>query len=281
MFSLHLAALLLALAGGPRPAPTPDEQRLYEQGERALEAGDAHAAEVAWQAGYAIARDPAFLVHIGEAQEKAGQAARAAESYRRYLREAPDASDRGEIESRIARLTPPASAAAPAAEPVGELGATPPVPPAPPPAPAAGGTTPALAGDNESPAGVQEVSAWTPYNITAYSAAGAALVLLATAGFFAAEAGSDADDVNRLLVYRDPAGKAIPYSSVAAEYEDKVAAGHRHDRYAKVALIGAAGAATVSALFFVLDARHTHEPTVAVAPGPGGYVATAGWAWRF
>ena len=97
---------MLALAASPARAPSPDEQRLYDEGLQAFQAGDARAAEKAWKAGYAVAHDPAFLVRIGEAQEKAGAPADAAESYRRYLREAPDAADRADIEQRIARLAP-------------------------------------------------------------------------------------------------------------------------------------------------------------------------------
>jgi hypothetical protein len=288
MFSLPLVAVLLTLAGGVRPAPTPEEQRLYEEGARALQAGDAQAAEAAWQQGYALGHDPAFLVPTGEAQEKAGATTRALESYRRYLREAPDASDRADIERRIARLAPSAGSPAspPPDEPVGELGAAArpnasapqgSAMPAMTPPPPAGARAPA-----QVPTGAEvEVSAWNRYSIPAYAAAGAAVLLLGTAGFFAAQAGSDADDIDRLTTYRDASGQAIPYSSVAKRYEDKVADGERHERYAKVALVAAAGAAAVSAVFFVLDAKHTQEPTLAVAQGPAGTAAIAGWAWRF
>ena len=96
---LPIVATLLALGGSPQRAPTPDELRLFDEGTHALAAGDARAAEKAWRAGYEIGHDPAFLVHIGEAEEKAGAPAEAIETYRRYLREAPDASDRADIES--------------------------------------------------------------------------------------------------------------------------------------------------------------------------------------
>ena len=105
--------------------------------------------------------------------------------------------------------------------------------------------------------------------------------MLGTAGFFAAEAGSDADDLNRLLLFRDQTGKATSYSSVANRYEETTADGERHARYAKLALAGAVGAAAISTVFFVLDAKLMPEPAIAVAPGPGGYVATAGGTWRF
>src|SRR5262245_64816132 len=112
---------MLALAAPAARAPSADEQRLYDEGLRAFQSGDARAAEKAWKAGYAVARDPAFLVHIAEAQEKAGAPAEAADTYRRYLREAPDAADRADIEQRIARLAPAApTTAAPIAAPPAE-----------------------------------------------------------------------------------------------------------------------------------------------------------------
>ena len=125
MHTFAFIALLTALAATPTRAPTAEEQRLYDEGLRALQAGDARAAEKAWKNGYAVARDPAFLIYIGEAQEKAGAPAEAADSYRRYLREVPDAADRADIEQRLARLAPagtPPPQPGPA-EPVGELGA--------------------------------------------------------------------------------------------------------------------------------------------------------------
>src|SRR5580692_7886485 len=103
MHALPLLAALLALAGAPARVPTPDEQRLFDEGTRAFSSGDAAGAEKAWRAGYALGHDPAFLVRIGEAQEKAGAPAQAAASYRAYLQQAPDASDRAEIEQRPPR----------------------------------------------------------------------------------------------------------------------------------------------------------------------------------
>src|SRR6185369_3984933 len=99
--SIVISFLVMAQPG---KAPSADEQRLFDEGMRAYQAGDARAAEKAWKAGYQLGRDPAFLVRIGEAQEKAGAPLDAAESYRHYLREAGDAADRAEIDQRIARL---------------------------------------------------------------------------------------------------------------------------------------------------------------------------------
>jgi hypothetical protein len=275
---LPALAALVMLAAAARDAPSAEEQRLYAQGLAAWNAGDARGAERAWAEGYRVARDPAFLVRMGEAEEKAGAPAEAFETYRRYLREAPDASDRADIEQRIARLAPaPPPPTARDTEQPGELGAgAPPTAPAP-PAPRAG------ARDTEPPPKpTEDGSGWNRYNVTAMSAAGVSVLLLGTAAFFGAQAASKESDVNRLLTSRDEAtGAPVAYSKVAKQYEAALADGRSDAHDARVALVAAAGAAAVSAIFFVLDAHLSHEGTVALAPagrGPGG----AFWAtWRF
>jgi hypothetical protein len=282
-----LICAVLALAAPSARAPSADEQRLYDDGLRALQGGDARAAEKSWKAGYAIARDPAFLVHIGEAQEKAGAPAEAADSYRHYLREAPDAADRADIEQRIARLAPaaPTPPAAPApAETPGEFGGAAPTPSLAPPSPPAARPTAPIA-DGEPPAKpAQQDSGWNRYNVTAVASSSVAVVLLGVAALFAAEANSDAQDVNRLLNFRDThTGAPLKYSVIASQYEQAMADGPRHERNAKIAFIGSAAAAAVAVTFFVLDAKigGGAEPAVAIAPAGGGLVATGGWQWRF
>jgi hypothetical protein len=295
VFSL---ALFLLAAAGQRP-PSADEQRLFEEGARALQGGDPRAAEKAWQAGYAIGRDPAFLVHIGEAQEKAGLPGDAAETYRRYLQAAPDAADRAEIEARLTRLGPAAAVKPPAApaaagETPGEFGAGP--APALPQAPVPRAATEPRRADTEQPTGPpRDESGWTPYGLTAGISTAAAVTLLLTAGLFAAAVASDEDDLKRLQTYRSMTGAPPSYSSVMSQYEQAVADGDRHERYAKIALAGAGVAAAVAATFFVLDAKRTREPAVAVNPLPAkrgevgegflivpsaGGLAAAG-TWRF
>ncbi|MFL5305269.1 MAG: hypothetical protein ACJ8F1_08650, partial [Polyangia bacterium] len=158
MLPILTVMALMAAPGNPQsPAasrpPTAAEQQRFDEGTRALGAGDARGAEKAFRAGYDAGHDPAFLVHVGEAQEKAGAPAEAVETYRRYLREAPDASDRADIEQRIARLAPGAPAA-PAQPPAGAAAAT----PAPPPA----GATPVAPAspDAEKPGTAEEDSGW-------------------------------------------------------------------------------------------------------------------------
>ncbi len=284
-----LICVALALASPASRAPSADEQRLYDEGLRAFQGGDARAAEKAWKAGYAIARDPAFLVHIGEAQEKAGAPAEAADSYRHYLREAPDAVDRADIEQRISRLAPaaPAPAAAPTpgpAETPGEFGATAPAPSLAPPAPPAARPA-APIGDGELPAKpAQQDSGWNRYNITAVASSSVAVLLLGAAALYAAQASSNEEDVNRLVNFRDPYTDApLKYSVVASQYEQAISDGPRNERNAKIALIGSAAFAAVAVTFFVLDAKlgGGAEPAIAIAPAGSGVIATGGWQWRY
>ena len=281
---LIAAALLgLARAGSPQAPPSPEEQRLFDEGLRAYDAGDARAAEKAWKAGYAVAHDPAFLVRIGEAEEKAGAPGEAAESYRRYLREAPDAADRAEIEQRLARLGPaPAPAAPPdTSETPGELGGRPPAVPLAPPPPAAPAPAKVGATDTERtprPAGEEE-SGWNKYNITAWIATAATAALMGTAGFLAASAASKKDDVDRLVIYRDPlTGAPLEYGPVAAQYQSAFDDGRALDRAAKITFFVGLGAAAVATVFFVLDGVRTPEAAVA-AGGPG--LGTGSLTWRF
>jgi hypothetical protein len=287
MYALPLLAALVALAGSPDRPPSPDEQRLFDEGTRAFASGDVAAAEKAWQAGYALGHDPAFLVHIGEAQEKAGAPAQAAATYRRYLQQVPDASDRADIEQRLARLAPappaPTGAPPPPAESTGEFGAAPPATasvPATPPAPGAHARADAEPPPAASPS--QESSGWDRDNVTAVVATALTVALLGTAGFYAAAAGSNKDNIDRLVLFHDPStGAPLPYSSVAAQYNQAMADGHRDDHNAKVALVGAAAGAAIATVFYILDATLTHAPAVSIAPAGTGLAAVGGWAWRW
>ncbi|HVZ87059.1 MAG TPA: hypothetical protein VHG72_08820 [Polyangia bacterium] len=284
MHALVMAVALLALGGTAERAPSADEQRLFDEGTRDLAAGDARGAEKAWRAGYELGHDPAFLVHIGEAEEKAGAPAEATESYRRYLREAPAAADRADIEQRVARLSPAAPVApAPAVETPGEFGGTPPPAPASAPAsaPAPAPTAP-VAAPARPVKGDEEDSGWNRSNATAMIAAGVTVALLATGAFYAASAASHESDVNRLITFRSP---PTQYSAVASAYTSGLADG-RHDAHvADVLLLTAAGTGAVSIAFFILDALHAPPPaavrTVSLAPPANGVGAVGGWSCRF
>jgi len=287
--ALLIVAATYGLAASSTRAPSAEEQRLYDDGLRAFQAGDARAAEKAWKAGYAAGHDPAFLVHIGEAQEKAGAPTEAADTYRHYLREVPDAADRADIEQRIARLAPaaPPASAAPAApapaETPGEFGGPPPTPDLRPPVAQHADNAPAPAPANQRPTGpTPEDTGWNRYNITAVATASAAALALGVAGLFAAEVSSDEDDIKRLVNFRDQINNnPLQYSAIASQYEQAMADGPRHARYAKIALGISLLTAAVSATCFVLDARLAAEPAVAVAPDGHGLTATGGLRWSF
>ena len=276
-----LPAVLLSLcwfAAAPGKPPSAEEARLFEEGMRAFQAGNPREADKAWRAGYALGKDPAFLVRMGEAEEKAGLTAEAVDSYRRYLRAAPDAADRPEIEQRLARLAPagePPPGAPPAAGPPetpGEIpgsfggGTAPPGPGSGTAAPAPAVTPPPARDDETARPGTEaEERGWTPFNITAWIATGATVLLLGTSAYFAATAGSEKDDVNRLLRYQDPfTGAPLEYHSVADSYQQAIQDGQRHDRLAKQTLVAAGGTAVVATVFFILDAMLSPEEK----PGP-------------
>jgi hypothetical protein len=303
---LPLVTVLVSFAGSPLREPSLDEVHFFAEGMRLYNAGDAAGAERAWRAGYDIAHDPAFLVHVGEAEEKEGRPGAAAETYRRYLREAPDAADRTEIEQRIARIAPPLQQAPPATAPApapeaneipGELGAgaaaarpTPPAPPAKAPgataapgAPAAGG---ARTADQEIPQ--EELEGWNTLRGTAWIATAVAVAALGTAGFFAASASSKKDDVNRLTSFRDDmTGAPLEYATIASQYETAVRDGQRYDRNAKIALGVSVATAVFATSLFIVDSVRAPESRLVLAPAlsppSGGARAAAGAAltWTF
>ena len=294
--------LLVALHAAPAGAPTPEEERLFAEGLRAFDAGDGRAAETAWKQGYSLRRDPAFLVRIGEAQEKAGAPQEATESYRRYLREAPAAADRAEIEQRLIRLTPGLPAPGRKATNQDQPGIPSPSPlPTPTPAlpenqaPATtppGGVVPAAAVppavdpefQRRPVRGQQEPSGWNVYNATAWISLAATVVLLGTAGFYGASAASKKDDVNRLITFRDPdTGAPLEYQSVAAQYQGAVDEGRHDDHVAKVFLLTAAGTAAVATTFFIINGVRESPAAVAVAPDERGrnLAVVGSWRWRF
>ncbi|HET6281371.1 MAG TPA: tetratricopeptide repeat protein [Polyangia bacterium] len=291
--SLPLAVLLATFAAVPTGAPTADEQRLFAEGQRALEAGKPDDAITAWKAGYQLRRDPAFLVRIGEAHEKAGAPPAAAESYRRYLHEAPDAADRAEIEQRISRLNPgivpPRPAESPGAPEVpgnfpgtaGTPGATP-AAPAPPPASGPGLAVPATDEETARRAAAKDDTDWNFARATAWISVALTAGLLGVAGFYGASAASKKDDVNRLLTYRDQQTNVpLEYSSVAQQYQDAFREGRRDDSRAKLMLVLAGGTAAVATTFFILDKTRTSRPEIALYPDGARLGLFGSWRWRF
>lgn len=257
---MNVLLIVLALAAAPpRRAPTPEENKAFQDGLDAMGRGDPRAAEKAWRTGYDVGRDPAFLVRIAEAQEKAGAPAEAVESYRRYVREAPDAADRAEIEARIARIAPPTPAPPPAPdeEPGRMMGAPGAPPPALPAAPQPAAGPAAQVGDAGEP--VRTPTAEPSHgalHTAGWVGVAATVAALGAAGFFGASARSAADDVNQFLYYREEkTGRPQEFADVQKQYEDAYERGRSADRNARIA-VGAAGvSALASILFFALEGR--------------------------
>lgn len=297
----------LAVAAPGDRAPSAEEQARFAEGVRLLQAGDARGAERAFKAGYAFAHDPAFLVRIGEAEERAGAPREAAESYAQYLRQSPEASDRQDIERRIQQLAPPGAPAAPTGPPDAETPG--PLPGAPPPvsspAPSASGVAPAAShpgagggGTPPSPAAVpralspaaptappppqvqatddeqlralvdENAPARSHLNTAAWISSGVTVLLLGTAAFYGAKAGEKNGDVNRLLGnFNEKTGMPVEYASVATQYEADLRDGRHDDRMAKGFAIAAGVAAATSIVLFIVDAVRTVDAGT-VNPGP-------------
>lgn len=271
-------------SGGMR-APSADEHKAFADGLRLFQAGDARGAERCWRQGYAAGHDPAFLVRIAEAQEKAGAPLEAVRSYEQYLREAPQAADRDEIEGRLNRLNPgrntrPAPEPEANSEAAGEMADAPGAAVAPqiglprlPPSPHAAASTidtpnaPAVIGSGAGAAVqarddslqdlmplVQDEPPRSRLNLAGWIGTGVTVLLLGVAAFYGASAAEKSGDANRLLTYSDAmTGVPQEYSSRASQFEEEVRVGRRDDKLAKGFLIAAAVGAVGSTILFILD----------------------------
>jgi hypothetical protein len=271
-----------------RRAPTPAEEKAFLAGTQALSAGDAAGAEKAFREGFALAQDPAFLVKIGEAQEKAGTGKAAAISYRRYLTMAPDASDADEIRARAEKLdpsvavVPEAASASPGATagPGGTKpsGGAPAIPTS--PAPGAGTLPRAQVfdlGDIKPEVAIEEHPR-SAVNLAAWIGAGTTTALLGVAAFYAAQAGSKKDDVNRLQFFTTSDGTPLEYASVAAEFEAARRDGEHDDRVAKAFLWSAAATGAATIALFVVDALR--DPEAPAVQRSATSDRSEGLAWR-
>jgi hypothetical protein len=277
---LHAFLALWATMAAQRP-PSAAEQQAFSEGLQLFEAGDARGAERAWRAGYAAGHDPAFLIRIAEAQEKAGAPREAVRTYEEYLRESPDAADRADVEARVRRLNPggndkPRSGENEADVPVGSLSV--PAPPGTwlplPGTPLAPGTGPAAASGSAAatiPApsrlaqarddGREELNPLmvgeaprSRLNTAAWIGVGVTTLLLGVGAFFGASSADKSGDANRLLTFRDPdTGRPQDYGVHSSQFEEDVRTGRRDAHLATGFALGAGLTAVVSAVLFVLD----------------------------
>lgn len=284
------------VTAAPTHAPTAEEQKAFAEGLRAYETGDARGAERAWKAGYALARDPAFLVRIGEAQEKAGAPKEAVQTYEQYLRESPDAADRADIEARVRRLAPPdqvrasTEGDAPGEAEPGVLSpdqAKPANSEAPMATPAPATSPPRRAqarddGHEELVPLIEEEQERSTTNVAAWAGTGVTVVLLGVAAFFGARAAEHAGDANRLLLHSDETtGVPLDYATYGRQFEDEVRDGQRADRLAKGFLVAAGVTAVASTVLFILDARAEKTAPTVARRGGGLRLAPAGLLWSF
>jgi hypothetical protein len=272
-------------AGEPVSGP---EQQAFAQGLRLFVSGDARGAEREWQAGYAFRHDPAFLVRIGEAEEREAAPAEAVRSYERYLRESPAAADREEIEARISRLSAGRATAgsspgkAPDAEkdaendsPTGTSkrvsGEIPPGARGAASSAAAGGPAvgspqgsiaprrqPAEDSHDEAADELRSFVGGEPgrsrLNVAGWVGSAVTVALLGVAAFYAASASGKEGDINRLLGYRnEQTGMPVEYATVATTFEEDMRVGRRDDRLAKGLALAAGATALASAVLFVID----------------------------
>jgi len=93
--------------GNDRPVDPKAEAVAREHVRKAAEAFQAGRYDQAlaeFEAGYAAVPRPAFVLNMGHAARKAGNAARARECYQRYLELEPGSPQRGEVEKAIAEI---------------------------------------------------------------------------------------------------------------------------------------------------------------------------------
>ena len=105
--SVLMVSFAAQARGNDRPADPKAEAVAREHVRKAAEAfqaGRYDEALVEFEAGYAAVPRPAFVLNMGHAARKAGNAARARECYQRYLELEPGSPQRGEIEKAIAEI---------------------------------------------------------------------------------------------------------------------------------------------------------------------------------
>ena len=140
-----LLLALCAAAGAEELDAATKSKAHFEAGRALYRIGSYSEALREFQAGYELAPRPQFLVNIGQAYRKLGEASRAKESFEKYLAAAPaDSLERPQIERLVAELTREIAASSPPRTPAPPPQTAPPAEPAPSGAPA-----PAMASPQE------------------------------------------------------------------------------------------------------------------------------------
>jgi len=99
-----LGAPALAAPEASKDALRQKAKLLFSDGQRALAAGDAAAAQKDFQEAYQTLPNAAVLLKIAECRTRLSDDHGAVDALERYLAERPNAPDRGDVESRIAAI---------------------------------------------------------------------------------------------------------------------------------------------------------------------------------
>jgi tetratricopeptide (TPR) repeat protein len=111
VLALRIVAIAFAVAGSIAQAKpvredplSRDARSAYEEGITEYNLGHFAEALVAFERGYRVKHDPAFLFNIGQCQRQLHKSREAAQSYRAFLRESPTAPNRAEVERLAATM---------------------------------------------------------------------------------------------------------------------------------------------------------------------------------
>ncbi len=252
------ASPALAQPAQPAPPAQPDyaaAKQHYQAAEDASAKGDHATAAREYGIAYDITKDPVLFYKIGQSYERAGDCTSASVYYGRYLKEGnPSADFRQKTEAALKAC-----------------GSKPPPPPENTEAgdrrPATGDGQQATTAtpDQESvgavkapPSLIEEEPSWQ--RTAAWSSVGIAVALATTGAVLGLSAASREEDVDNLIEFRDAEGQPATYTGATRErYRDLISEGDRLESLAVVAFAASGAAAAAAALFFVLDARASHD----------------------
>jgi tetratricopeptide (TPR) repeat protein len=247
---ISIVLLLAARVAAAQPQTRPEDERLYNEGQKAYDDKRYEDAIAAWEKSYAISKLPALLFNLGQANRLADHCAAAVAAYKKFLEKSPDADDAPTAEQFVREL-----------EPCPEPAATGPSTTGPSTGPATTGpatTGPATTGpstDHPSTSVTTRhvVDHGRGKRITGIVALGAGAALVATGAYFG----------NRAVTLADEVGTACSAGCEWADVQDKDAEGRRDAKLQYVFYGVGAAAIITGAVTYVLGTR---DKTVIVEP---------------
>jgi tetratricopeptide (TPR) repeat protein len=81
-------------------------EELFDEGQRAYDAGDYARAVDRWEASYQLSKEPGLLFNIAQAYRRAGNCTRALSSYRQFVAFDPTSDRRGLADELVSELEP-------------------------------------------------------------------------------------------------------------------------------------------------------------------------------